>query len=79
MTAIYSRTPASAQRLADKLGIQPVESAAEAARSACLTFLTVPDDAIIPVCEALARDQDLAGRAGWGLRCLKRCIGEDTR
>jgi predicted short-subunit dehydrogenase-like oxidoreductase (DUF2520 family) len=63
VTAVYSRTPASAQRLADKLGTRAVSSAAEAAQNANLTFLTVPDDAIAGVCEALARDVDLSGRA----------------
>ena len=63
VTAVYSRTPASARRLADKLSTRVADSAADAATSARLTFLTVPDDAIVPVCEALSRDVDLRGRA----------------
>jgi len=63
VTAVYSRTPASAQRLADKLTTRVAASAADAATNAQLTFLTVPDDAIVPVCEALSRGVDLRGRA----------------
>jgi predicted short-subunit dehydrogenase-like oxidoreductase (DUF2520 family) len=63
VTAIYSRSEASAHRLAEKLNTHVASSPAEAAGSALLTFLTVPDDAIVPVCEALARDSHLEGRA----------------
>jgi predicted short-subunit dehydrogenase-like oxidoreductase (DUF2520 family) len=63
VTAVYSRTPASARRLADKLSTRVATSPKDAAISARLTFLTVPDDAIVPVCEALSRDTDLSGRA----------------
>jgi predicted short-subunit dehydrogenase-like oxidoreductase (DUF2520 family) len=63
ITAVYSRTPESARRLADKLHTSAVSAPAEAALSAQLTLLTVPDEAIVPVSEALARDADLTGRA----------------
>ncbi len=63
IAAVYSRTPESAARLAGKLQAQTARSAADAAQNAQLTFLTVPDDAIVPVCEELARGADLTGRA----------------
>src|SRR5258708_4654399 len=62
VTAVYSRTPESARRLADKLDTRVAASAAEAAASARLTFLTVPDDAIAVVCAEVAQT-DLTGRA----------------
>ncbi len=64
VTAVYSRSPESAQLLAERLDTRVVESPAEAAASARLTFLTVPDDAISSVCNELARNNvDLSGRA----------------
>jgi predicted short-subunit dehydrogenase-like oxidoreductase (DUF2520 family) len=63
VSAVYSRSPASAQHLAEKLNTRTVASPVEAALSAQLTFLTVPDDVIAQVCQTLARDQDLTGRA----------------
>jgi predicted short-subunit dehydrogenase-like oxidoreductase (DUF2520 family) len=67
VSAVYSRSETSARRLAEKLNTRIASSPAEAAASALLTFLTVPDDAIVPVCEALARDShldsDLEGKA----------------
>ncbi len=63
VTAVYSRTPESAQRLANKLQTRVATSSTEAALGAELTFLTVPDDAITSVCEALACGADLTGRA----------------
>ncbi len=63
ITAVYSRSVTSAARLAGKLHTEIARSAADAALSARLTFLTVPDDAITPVCEELARGADLTGRA----------------
>jgi predicted short-subunit dehydrogenase-like oxidoreductase (DUF2520 family) len=63
VTAVYSRSESSAHRLAEKLNTRVASSPSEAAASALLTFLTVPDDAIVPVCEALARDSHLGGRA----------------
>jgi predicted short-subunit dehydrogenase-like oxidoreductase (DUF2520 family) len=63
ITAIYSRNMESACRLAEQIGSRVVESASEAAATAQLTLLTVPDDAIQSVCETLAYDQDLSGRA----------------
>ncbi len=63
VTAIYSRSPESAYQLAARLNSQVVPSPTEAALSAQLTFIAVPDDAIRSVCEALARDADLRGRA----------------
>lgn len=63
VAAVYSRTEQSAQRLADALGSRVARSPTQAATSADLTFLTVPDDAIESVCEALAQDADLTGRA----------------
>jgi predicted short-subunit dehydrogenase-like oxidoreductase (DUF2520 family) len=63
VAAVYSRTPESAARLAGKLHTRIASSAAEAALSADLTLLTVPDDAITPVCEDLSQDADLTGRA----------------
>jgi predicted short-subunit dehydrogenase-like oxidoreductase (DUF2520 family) len=63
ISAVYSRSPASAQHLAEKLNTRTAATPAEAALSAQLTFLTVPDDVIVQVCEALAHHQDLTGRA----------------
>src|SRR5437764_8037959 len=63
VTAIYSRTEQSARRLADALGTNTAGSPGQAATRAYLTFLTVPDDAIASVCQALARDANLTGRA----------------
>ncbi len=63
VTAVYSRTAESAIRLAEKLGTRVVESPVYAAMSAELTFLTVPDDAIESVCEELAEEANLTGRA----------------
>src|SRR5258708_6128328 len=63
IAAVHSRTEQSARRLADALGSRVAASPAQAAMSADLTFLTVPDDAIKSVCEALARDANLTGRA----------------
>jgi predicted short-subunit dehydrogenase-like oxidoreductase (DUF2520 family) len=61
--AVHSRTPESAARLAAKLHTRIARSAAEAVLAADLTLLTVPDDAIRSVCDELARDADLTGRA----------------
>jgi predicted short-subunit dehydrogenase-like oxidoreductase (DUF2520 family) len=63
VAAVYSRTLESAQRLAQKLDAQIAESPTEAAFSAQLTLLTVPDDMISTVCDEIARDTDLSGRA----------------
>jgi len=63
VTSVFSRTAESAQQLARILDCGVAKSTTEAALSADLTFLTVPDDAIQPVCEALAAHADLSGRA----------------
>jgi predicted short-subunit dehydrogenase-like oxidoreductase (DUF2520 family) len=63
ITSVYSRTPESAHILAEKLGSPVAENVTDAALSANLTFLTVPDDMIQVVCEMLAYETDLTGRA----------------
>jgi predicted short-subunit dehydrogenase-like oxidoreductase (DUF2520 family) len=63
VTMVYSRNVDSSDHLAKKLDSRVASSASEAASSAQLTFLTVPDDAIVSVCEALAHNTDLSGKA----------------
>src|SRR5258708_24707778 len=63
ITAVSSRTGESAHRLAAKLDTRIAESPTDAALSAELTFLTVPDDAIQPVSQAFAAQANLSARA----------------
>src|SRR5258706_13444736 len=63
ITSVYSRTPESAQLLARKLGSRVADNVTDAALTATLTFLTVPDDTIRLVCEMLAYETDLTGHA----------------
>ncbi|MEP7289315.1 MAG: DUF2520 domain-containing protein [Chloroflexota bacterium] len=63
ISAVNSRTPESARHLAEKLGCHAADTPREAALEARLTLLTVTDEAIASVCEVLARDTDLTGRA----------------
>jgi len=63
ITAVYSRTVETARQISDRLNSRVAATPADAALSAQLTFIAVPDDAIKSVCEALARDSYLAGRA----------------
>ncbi len=62
ITAVYSRSPDSAARLAAKVDAQTVNTADQVANRAQLILLTVPDDAIRLVCEQLAVN-DLTDRA----------------
>lgn len=62
VTAVYSRSTASAIWLAEQVSARAVESAAEVAQNAQVTLLTVPDEAISAVCEQVAL-ADLTGRA----------------
>ncbi len=56
VTAVASRTPASAERVAQAVGPHvTVASPADAASSADLVLLTTPDDAIAALAEELAR------------------------
>jgi predicted short-subunit dehydrogenase-like oxidoreductase (DUF2520 family) len=61
--AVYSRTAESAGHLAGTVSSKARTTVADAARSADLIFITVPDDAIESVCAELAQDPDLHGKA----------------
>jgi predicted short-subunit dehydrogenase-like oxidoreductase (DUF2520 family) len=61
--AVYSRTPAHAERLAQQVGSVAVATAQEAALRADLILLTVPDDAI----EVVARQLAVCPLAGKGV------------
>lgn len=54
VSAVYSRTPASAAALAQQVGAAAAQSAAAAALAADLILLTVPDDAVGEATAALA-------------------------
>lgn len=64
VTAVHSRTAAHAEELAAATGATVVETAVAAARSADLTFLTVPDAEIVRVAATVAATgMALGGRA----------------
>lgn len=62
--AVNSRTPAHMHALADQVTARAVPSALEVLRAADLTLLTVPDDVIVPLSQAIAAENpDLRAKA----------------
>lgn len=62
VTSVFSRTPTHAAALAIAVGAAVSEKPADVLAAADLTLLTVPDDAVRPLAEALA-DAAVPGRA----------------
>jgi predicted short-subunit dehydrogenase-like oxidoreductase (DUF2520 family) len=62
IAAVFSRTPANAQRLAAQVGAEAIHERDNIFKLADLTVLAVPDDAIEVVVAAI-RSRDLSGKA----------------
>ena len=60
--AIYNRTPERAIELAETVDSEAVETVGEVANSADFIFLTISDDAILPIVNIL-KEGDLTGKA----------------
>jgi predicted short-subunit dehydrogenase-like oxidoreductase (DUF2520 family) len=74
ITAVHSRTPANARRLAGMVGASCQPTAQAAVRSADITFLTVPDAAITRVAATVA-----AASVGLRGKALVHCSGSSGR
>ncbi len=63
INAVFSRSAQSASRLAEQVNARMADLLSDAAHTADLIVLSVPDAAIRAVCESLAANADLRGRA----------------